>query len=248
MWWYKIPVLLIVATANHISLSDQTITKLRSRSLFATYLLPAFEVCPSDPSVCGLGSSRRRTLKGCFWALTACEVVLIWSVNHLRSSVAHRILVVLVHPLANFPPNPRITLPFYIGLPMSILSLAVHLAFNSHHQRIRQSSASPDQVRDVSRRRIQITRRRLFLGTTNITARAIGPTLCFVGPGSFVNECWVWRMRFWGTLLCLIGAAYVVFWLVVIWRFVGAQYGGEIVSPNTSPEGSTEVLVMERVD
>ena len=156
MWWYKIPVLLIVATANHISLSDQTITKLRSRSLFATYLLPAFEVCPSDPSVCGLGSSRRRTLKGCFWALTACEVVLIWSVNHLRSSVAHRILVVLVHPLANFPPNPRITLPFYIGLPMSILSLAVHLAFNSHQQRIRQSSASPDLVSSI-RPRIPLT-------------------------------------------------------------------------------------------
>jgi len=245
MWWYKIPVLLIVATTNHVSLSHKNITKLRSRSLFAAYLLFTFEVRPSTLFVCGCGSSRRGTPKGCFWALTVCEVVLIWSVSHLRSPVAHRILVVLVHPFANFPPNPRITLSFSFGLSITILSLVIHLVSKSHHRRIRPSSASLDQVRDVSMRRIQITRP-VFLG--NIAAKAIGPTLCFIGPGSFVDECRVWRMMFWGTLLCLIGVTYVAFWLVVIWRFVGSRHGSGTVSPSTSPEGSMEVLVMERVD
>jgi len=223
MWWYKIPVLLTVATASHISLSDKHITKLRARSLFTAYLPPAFE--------------------GCLWTLTVCEVALIWSVNNLRSPVAHRILVFLVHPWANFPPNLRISLPFSIGWSISIFSLAIHLIFNSHHQRARQSSAPLDQVRDVSRRRSQITRP-VFL----IPAMAIGSTLCFVGPGSFVNECRVWRVRFWGTVLCLIGVIYVVFWLVVIWRFAGAQDGGGTVSPDTRLEGSTEVLVMEAAE
>ena len=246
MWWYKIPVLLIVATASHISLSDRRITKLGPRSSFTAFLLLAFEVCPSDLSVRGCRSLRRGTLKGSFWALTACEVALIWSVNHLRSPVAHRILVVLIHPLANFPPNPRITLPFSVGLSISILSLAIRLVFNSHHRRISKSPATLDQARDVPRRRIQITRR-VFLGG-NISAMAIGPTLCYVGPGSFVYECWVWRMKFWGTFLCLIGVAHVVFWLVVIWRFVVSQRGSGTASPDTGLEGNTEVLVMERVD
>jgi len=185
-------------------------------------------------------------LKGCVWALTVCEVALIWSVNHLRSPVAHRILVVLLHPPANFPPNPRITRLFSVGLSISVLSLAIRLVFNSHHRRIRPSSASLDPARDVSRWRIQITRR-VFVGG-NITAMTIGPTLCYVGPGSFVNECWVWRMKFWGAFLCLVGAAYAVFWLVVIWRFVALRHGSGTTTSDTSLEGSTEVLVMERVD
>jgi len=240
MWWYKIPVLLIVTTASHISLSGQNITNFRSRSSLAAYLLFAFEVCPSGLSARGCGSLRRRTLKGCFWALTACEVALIWSVNHLRSPVAHRILVVLVHPIANFPPNPRITQPFSIGLSISIVSLAIHLVFLRIHQ---SPAASLDMVPNVFRRRIQILRR-VFLGG-NMTAVAIGPTFCYLGRGSFASECWVWRMKFWGTLLCLIGVTYVVFWVVVVWRLVGSQHGGGFVS---SDERSAEVLVMERID
>jgi len=243
MWWYKIPVLLILATTSHISLFDQSITKLGPRSTFIACLLLAFKVCPLDLSICGCRSLRRGTPKGCFWALTACEVALIWSINHLRSPVAHRILVALVHPFANFPPNPRATLQFSFGLSISILSLSIRLVFNSHHRRTRQSL---DQARDVPRRRIQITHR-VFLGG-NITAMAIGPTLCYVGPGSFVYECWVWRTMFWGTFLCLIGVAYVVFWLVVIWRFVVSQHGSGIASADTNLEGNTEVLVMERID
>lgn len=47
MWWYKIPVLLVVATANHTSLSDQKITKLRSSSSFIAYFVLAFKVRPT---------------------------------------------------------------------------------------------------------------------------------------------------------------------------------------------------------
>ena len=221
---------------------NQTWTKVVIHRLFA----PRVQGMPFDLSVCECRVLRRRTPKGCFWALTACEVALIWSVNHLGSPVAHRILVVLVHPFANFPPNPRTTPPFSVGLSISILSFVIRLVFNSHHRRTRQSAASLDQARDVSRWRIQITPR-VFLGS-NITAMAVGPTLCYVGPGSFVNECWVWRTKFWGTSLCLIGVAYMVFWLVVIWRFVVLQNGSGIASSDTGLDGRTEVLVTERVD
>jgi len=185
MWWYKIPVLLVVATTNHISLSDQKISKLRLRSFFIAYLLFGF--------------------KAFFWTLTLCEVTLIWSVNHLRSPIAHRILVTIVHPWANFPPKPHVSLPFAVVWSMTLLSLTVHLRSKSHYRRIRQSSASPgDQPRNdiVSGRRTQ-TVRRLLLGSS--PAMAIGSTLCYVLPGSFPYECWVWRMRFGGTFFLFHG-------------------------------------------
>ena len=65
MWWYKIPVLLVVAAANHISLSDQR-AKFQSRSFFIPYLLLAFGVRPSDLSDRGCGSLRQDILQGLF--------------------------------------------------------------------------------------------------------------------------------------------------------------------------------------
>jgi len=232
MWWYKVPVLLAVATTNHISLSDQKIAKLRSRSLLVACLLLAF--------------------RAFFWTLTACEVALIWSVNHLRSPIAHKILVIIVHPWANFPPNPRISRPFAIYWLSSLLFLAIHLIFKSYYRRIRQPSPSFDQVRHVSERRTQITRRILY---SSSPAMAIGSTLCYVPPGSFAYECWVWRMRFGGTLFCFMGVSYVVFWLVVVvWRCVRSGHGGRtasepvVASSDTSPEEDTETLGTENLD
>ena len=40
----------------------------------------------------------------------------------------------------------------------------------------------------------------------------------------------------------------MVFWLVVIWRFVVLQNGSGIASSDTGLDGRTEVLVTERVD
>lgn len=88
---------------------------------------------------------------------------------------------------------------------------------------------------------------------------AIGSTLCYVLPGSFPYECWVWRMRFGGTLFCFMAVSYVVFWLVmVVWRCVRSRRrgGGRIVSEpveavassDTSLEEGTEALMMENLD
>lgn len=234
MSWYKIPVLLVVATANHISLSDQKIAKLRSKSSFIAYSVVA--------------------LKAFFWTLTVCEVTLIWSVNHLRSPIAHRILVIIVHPWANFPPKPRVSLPFIIVWSITLLSLATYLVSKSYYRRIRQSFASPDQVRDVTGERIQTTRR-VLLGSSPVMA--VGSTLCYVLPGSFPYECWVWRIRFGGTLFCFMGVSSVVFWLaMIVWRCVRSRRGGakapepvgEASSSDTSPEETTEVLAMENLD
>lgn len=189
--------------------------------------------------------------KAFFWTLTACEVALIWSVNHLRSPIAHRILVVLVHPWANFPPKPHISLPFAIVWSISLLSLAVHLGFKSYYRRrIRQSSPSTD--RDASGRRIQIARR-ILLGSSPVMA--IGSTLCYVLPGSFPYECWVWRMRFGGTLFCFMEVTHLAFWLVMtVWRCVRSRRGGGrtvrepvegMASSDTSLEEGTELLAME---
>jgi len=194
-------------------------------------------------------------LKGFFWTLTACEVTLIWAVNHLRSPMAHRILVIIVHPWANFPPKPHISLPFAIGWSISLLSLTVHLIFKSYYRRIHQSSTSLGQGHHhVSRRRIQITRR-VVHGSNPVMA--IGSTFCYIAPGSFAYECWVWRMRFGGTLFCLMGVSYVVFWLVmIIWKCVRSRRGSGAVSEpvegiyssDASLEGGTEILVVERLD
>jgi hypothetical protein len=179
-----------------------------------------------------------------------CEVALIWSVNHLRSPIAHRILVIVVHPWANFPPDPRISLPFAIVVAITLLFLTVHLAFKSYYQRIRHSSASLDRVRQVSGRQIQISRR-ILLGSP---AMAIGSRISYILPGSFPYECWVWRMRFGGTVFCFMEVSNVVFWLVmIIWRCVRSRRGGGMVpgpveavsSSGTAPEEGTEVLVME---
>ena len=197
-------------------------------------------------------------LKAFFWTLTACEVTLIWSVNHLRSPIAHRILVILVHPWANFPPDLHISLPFAIVWSITLLSLIVHLRFKSHYRRIRRPSASINQSvrRDVSGKQIQ-TARRILLGSS--PAVAFGSTLCYVLPGSFPYECWVWRMRFGGTIFCFLEVSYVAFWLVmVVWRCVRSRRGGggETVSePMMSVElegvassSGAEVLVMESLD
>lgn len=190
------------------------------------------------------------TLKAFFWTLTACEVSLIWSVNHLRSSTAHRILGIIVHPWANFSPKPHISLLFAIGSSVSLISLTIHLMFRSHYRRIRQSYISLEQGHHVSRERIKVTRR-IVHGSNPVMA--IGSTSCNIVPGSFAYECWVWQMRFGGTLFCLMGASYVVFWLVMVtWRCVRSQRGGGTVSehvegnssPNTSLEEDTETLVM----
>jgi hypothetical protein len=194
------------------------------------------------------------TLKVFFWTLTACEVSLIWSVNHLRSPAAHRILAIIVHPWANFPPKPRISLLFAIGWSISLLSLTIHLTLKSHYRRIRQSYASLEQGHHVSMKRIKVTRR-IVHGSNPVMA--IGSTSCNIIPGSFAYECWVWRMRFGGTLFCLMGVSYVVFWLVmVIRRCVRSQRGGRTVSepvegtssPETSLEENTETPAMERPD
>lgn len=194
------------------------------------------------------------TLKAFFWTLTACEVSLIWSVNHLRSPTAHRILGIIVHPWANFPPKPRISLLFAIGWSISLLSLTIHLIFRSRYRRVRQSYTSLEQSHHVSRKRIKVTRR-IMHGSNPFMA--IGSASCNIVPGSFAYECWVWRMRFGGTLFCLLGVFYLVFWLVmVIRRCVRSQRGGGTVlepvegtsSPDTmSPEEDTELLVMERL-
>lgn len=191
--------------------------------------------------------------KACFWTLTACEVALIWSIDHLRSPVAHRILIFLVHPFANFPPDLRISRQFAIGWSISLISLTVYLVFNSYYRRVRQSSASLDPLHHVSKRRAQ-TARRVVHGSNTIMA--IGSTVCYIGPGSFAKECWAWRIRFGGTLLCLMGVSYVLFWMVVIWRYVGSLRDGRVVSEleeeagssDTSPEGSMELLVIDRAD
>ena len=194
------------------------------------------------------------TLKAFFWTLTACEVSLIWSVNHLRSPTAHRILGIIVHPWANFPPKPHISLLFSIGWSISFLSLTIHLIFRSRYRRIRQSYASLEQGHHVSRGRIKVTRR-IVHGSNPVMA--FGSTSCNIVPGSFAYECWVWRMRFGGTLFCLMGVSYVVFWLVmVVWRCVRSQRGARTVSepmegtssPEASLEGNTEILVVERLD
>ena len=250
MWWYKIPALLIVAITNHISLSNQKITHPRSRTLYRVLLL-AFEVCPSGLSAHGCGGLRvtSGTLKAGFWTLTACEIALIWSVNHLRSPVAHRILVRLTDPSANFPPNPRISLPFAIGWCTSTFSLAIHIISNSYHQRVLRSSPSPHYV---STRRIQIAG--LVVHGSN-AVMAVGSVVCYIGPGSFASECWVWRKKFWGTFLCLMGVSYAVFWLVVIWRLVRSQHSLTVSEPMEGVAssdgglgGNTEILVMDRVD
>jgi len=190
------------------------------------------------------------TFKAFFWTLTACEVSLIWSVNHLRSPTAHRILGIIVHPWANFPPKPHISLPFAIGWSISLLSLTIHLTFRSRYRRVRQSYTSLEQSHHVSRERIKVTRR--IMHNSN-PVMAIGSASCNMVPGSFAYECWVWRMRFGGTLFCLLGVFYVVFWLaMVIRRRVRSQRGGgtvlepveETSSPDTdtmSPEEYTEV-------
>ena len=175
--------------------------------------------------------------KACFWTLTACEVALIWSVNHLRSPVAQRILVFLVHPFANFPPKPHISLPFAFIWSISSLSLAIHLASKSYYRRIRQLSVPHGSVRHVSRRQVRTARR--VVHASNIFM-AIGSTLCYVGPGSFTNECWVWRMRFGGTLLCLMGVFYFVFWLVVIWRSMRSRRDEAGVSEHIEGVGSSD--------
>jgi len=208
MWWYKIPALLLVAATNHISLSDQKITKLRSRSSFIACFVFAF--------------------KAFFWTLTVCEVALVWSVSHLRSPIAHRILVIIVHRCADFPPNPHISLPFAIVWSITLLSLTIHLTFKSYYQRIRKSPASIDhQVRNASGGRARTTRRILF-GSSPVMA--IGSTLCYALPGSFPYECWVWRMRFGGPLFCLMEVSSIVFWLVmIVWRCVRSRRGGVVL-------------------
>lgn len=94
------------------------------------------------------------------------------------------------------------------------------------------------------------TARRVVHGSS--ITMAIGSTMCCVAPGSFVSECWVWRTGVAGTLLCLIGAFYVVFWLGVIWRFVVSLVGslrcGAVVPSDTNVEEDVEMLVVERVD
>lgn len=194
--------------------------------------------------------------KAFFWTLTACEVALIWSVNHLRSPIAHRILVLIVHPWANFPPNPHVSLSFAVVWSMTLLSLTVHLRFKSNYRRIRcQSSGDATsldrrQVRDAAGLKRLQTTRRILLGSSPVVA--IGSTLCFLLPGSFPYECWVWRMRFGGTVFCFMQVSYLAFWLVmVVWRCVRSRRGGggggtvsggsveEVVSSESSPEEDT---------
>jgi hypothetical protein len=53
-----------------------------------------------------------------------------------------------------------------------------------------------------------------------------------------------------------MGVVYVVFWLVIIWSFVGSQHGGGMVSEpvegtassDTSLEGGAEILAMDRAN
>ncbi|KAF9645794.1 hypothetical protein BDM02DRAFT_3181176 [Thelephora ganbajun] len=238
MWWYKIPVLLAVATTNQVSLSDWKVTELQSRSPFVAYSLFAF--------------------RGFFWTLTACEVALIWSASHLSSPVAHRILGTIVHPWANFPPKPRISLPFTIGWSIAIISLVIHLLLGRYYRSNRQSSISLGQVSHVSRKRIQDTRRAV---RDSNPVMAIGSTSCYILPGSFAYECWVWRMRFGGTFFCLMGVSYVVFWLAVVaWRCVRSRRGsGAISEPvegvassdtdlEEDSEDTIDVLIVERFD
>ena len=201
-------------------------------------------VPPISPTA-GVEAYARIFSKACFWTLTACEVVLIWSVSHLRSPVAHRFLVFLVHPFANFPPNLRISLPFAVSWSISTLSLAIHFVLNSYHRRTRQSSTSPNPnpVHHVPKRRIQTTRR--VVHGSNVVM-AIGSTSCFVGPGSFAYECLVWRLRFGGTLLCFMGVLYVVFWLVVVCqRCVGSQDDGRMVSEPVEEVPSSDASLEE---
>jgi len=235
MWWYKIPVLLVVAITNHISLSDQKVTKLRSRSVFIACLVFAF--------------------RAFFWALTVCEVALIWSTNHLRSPIAHRILVVLVHPWANFPPKHRISQLFTVGWSISLLSLTIYLTCKSYYQRIRQSSAPPDDANYDSQKWIPIVRRAVH-GSSPVMA--FGSAACYIVPGSFAYECWVWQLRFWGTIFCFMEVSFVTFWLVmVIWRCLRSCRSGRTVSEvmdgvsafsDTIPEERIELLAMERGD
>ena len=171
-------------------------------------------------------------------------MILIWSTNHLRSPIAHRFLVILVHPWANFPPKLHLSLPLAIVWSTTLLSLAVHLACKSYYRRIRQSSASPDQVRRVSGKLV-ITRRAL-LGSS--PAMGIGTTLCHVLPGSFAYECWVWRMRFGGILFCLMGISHLGFWLgVVVWRCARSRrrHGAPVL--DVEGIGSSETSLEEDV-
>jgi hypothetical protein len=67
--------------------------------------------------------------------------------------------------------------------------------------------------------------RKILLGSSPVVA--IGSTLCYVLPGSFPYECWVWRMGFGGTIFCFMQVSYVAFWLVmVVWRCVRSRRGG----------------------
>lgn len=191
--------------------------------------------------------------KAFFWTLTVCEVTLIWSVNHLRSPIAHRVLVIIVHPWANFPPKPHVSLPFTIVWSVTLLSFAMYLTSESYYRRIRQSFASPDQVRDGAGERVQTTRR-VLLGSSPVMA--IGSTLCYVLPGSFPYECWVWRMRFGGTVFCFMEVSSVAFWLAMtVWGCARSRRGGvkasgpvEEASSDTGPEETMEVLAMENLD
>lgn len=193
------------------------------------------------------------TFKAFFWILTACEVTLIWSINHLRSPLAHRILVIIVHPLANFPPDPHVSLPFAIVWSITLLTLTTHLTFKSYYRRVRQSPAPINhQVRNASGSRVRTTRRILL---SSSPVMAIGSTICYALPGSFPYECWVWRMRFGGALFCLMEVASVVFWLVmIVWRCVRSRRGGVVsewverrTSSDTSLEECEEGLVMENL-
>jgi len=235
MWWWKIPVLLVVATANQLSLSDQRIARLRSRWSFVGWFVFAS--------------------KAFFWTLTAFEVTLIWSVNHLRSPIAHRFLVFIVHPCANFPPNLHTSLPFAVVWSITLLSLATSLTSESYYRRVRQSAASSidHQVRNASGGSV-LTARRILLGSSPVMA--IGSTMCYVLPGSFPYECWVWRMRLGGPLFCFMELASVVFWVVVIvWRWVQSRRGGvglgrveESACSDISLEECAEVQVVESDD
>lgn len=191
-----------------------------------------------------------------------CELALIWSVGHLRSPNAHRILAILVHPYANFPPKPHVSLPLATAWLITLLSLTVHLTFRSRYRRIRrQPPPAIDPVPDVSRWRVQATRRIIL---SSSPAMAICSTLCYVLPGSFPYECWVWRMSFGGTLFCLIGVSYVVFWMMMlVWRCVRSRRGGngggggtglKLVEESASSDSSleegteTEVFAVDSLD